>query len=363
MAGIVGIVGIGASAGGLEALERFFARVPLGSGLAYIVVQHMDPTQKAMLAELLQRVTALVVREAGGQMRVEPDHVYVIPPNAELSLAQGLLHVVPPTQPRGMRLPVNVLFSSLARDQGASAIGVVLSGMGSDGTLGLQALKSVGGLTVVQEPSSAQFDTMPRSAIAAGCADIVALPEDMPARILACVVWDGQSNPPITQAGPGTTKPGASIDPPADTIEGIFSLLRRRTRHDFSLYKPSTLNRRIERRMAIHGLAVVAEYVRFLRQNPQEIDLLFKELLIGVTSFFRDPAAWQYLLDTAVPALLARRGSETKFRAWVAGCSTGEEAYTLAILFTEATQRGHVLQAQEVLTCAAYCLSFAGGVW
>ena len=357
--GIVGIVGIGASAGGLEALEQFFARVPLKSGLAYIVVQHLDPTHKAMLAELLQRVTSLTVREAGEQMRVEADHVYVIPPNAELSLAQGILHVMPPTEPRGMRLPVNVLFSSLARDQGTSAIGVVLSGMGSDGTLGLMALQAVGGLTVVQEPSSAQFDAMPRSAIAAGCADLVALPADMPERILACVARYGHSKSPIAAAGPDpmpakkltnvlanelTDVPSdlpsdLPVDTPADTIESIFTLLRQRTRHDFSLYKPSTLNRRIERRMAIHGLAAIAEYVRFLRQNPQEIDLLFKELLIGVTSFFRDAAVWQYMLDTALPALLARRGSETKFRAWVAGCSTGEEAYTLAIVFTEVIQR------------------------
>ena len=345
--GVVGIVGIGASAGGLEAFEQFFARVPVSSGLAFIVVQHLDPTQKAMLAELLQRVTSLVVREASEAMRVEANHVYVIPPNAELSLAQGLLHVMPPTEPRGMRLPVNVLFSSLARDQGASAIGVVLSGMGSDGTLGLQALKAVGGLTVVQEPSSAQFDSMPRSAIAAGCADIVALPTDMPERILACVAWDGRSLSPIAKPEPDPTRIDAPIDelvdPPADTIESIFSLLRHRTRHDFSLYKPSTLNRRIERRIAIHGLAGVAEYVRFMRQNPQEIDLLFKELLIGVTSYFRDPAVWQFMLDTALPALVASRGRETKFRAWVAGCSTGEEAYTLAIMFTEAIQRlpGH----------------------
>ncbi len=341
--GSVGIVGIGASAGGLEAFEQFFARVPVKSGLAFIVVQHLDPTHKAMLAELLQRVTSLRVREASEQMRVEANHVYVIPPNAELSLAQGLLHVMPPTEPRGMRLPVNVLFSSLARDQGASAIGVVLSGMGSDGTLGLQALKAVGGLTVVQQPSSAQFDSMPRSAIDAGCADIVALPADMPERILACIAWDGHSKPLIAKPGPDPTRidepTDEPFDPPADTIDSIFSLLRHRTRHDFSLYKPSTLNRRIARRIAIHGLAGLAEYVRFLRQNPQEIDLLFKELLIGVTSFFRDAAVWQYMRDSALPALLARRGTETKFRAWVAGCSTGEEAYTLAIVFNEAIQR------------------------
>jgi two-component system CheB/CheR fusion protein len=295
-------------------------------------------------------VTALSVREAGEQMLVEADHVYVIPPNTEMSLVQGRLHLAAPIQPRGMRLPINVLFSSLARELGASAVGVVLSGMGSDGTLGLQALKAVGGLTVVQEPASAQFDSMPRSATAADCVDIVALPEDMPERILACVGWDGLPLRPTADAGPQPTLTDSPmdapmdppIDPPTDTIESIesiFSLLRHRTRHDFSLYKPSTLHRRIERRMAIHGLPTLADYVRFLRKNPQEIDLLFKELLIGVTSFFRDTAVWQHLLDVALPALLARRGSETKFRAWVAGCSTGEEAYTLAIAFTEAVQR------------------------
>ncbi len=335
----VRVVGLGASAGGLEPLEQFFAAVPASSGLAFIVVQHLDPTQKALLAELLQRVTSLTVCEGRESMRVEANHVYVIPPNAELSLAHGLLHVIPPTAPRGKRLPINVLFSSLARDQGAAAIGVVLSGMGSDGTKGLLALKAVGGLTVVQEPSSAQFDSMPRSAIAAGGADIVTLPADMPARILDRVARPGHSTSPDADPAPDPTPTGQPFDPPADTIESIFGLLRERTRHDFSLYKPSTLNRRIERRMVIHGLAAVADYVRFLRQNPQEIDLLFKELLIGVTSFFRDAAVWQCMLDSALPALLARRGGETKLRAWIAGCSTGEEAYTLAIVFSEALRR------------------------
>jgi two-component system CheB/CheR fusion protein len=336
---VVRIVGIGASAGGLEAFEQFLAHVPAGAGLAFVVVQHLDPTQKAILADLLQRVTSLIVREASEGIVVEADHVYVIPPNTEISLVRGTLHLASPTEPRGMRLPVNVLFSSLARDQGASAVGVVLSGMGSDGTLGLQALKAVGGLTIVQEPSSAQFDSMPRNAISAGCADIVALPADMPERILACAAQDGLSESCDVEPESGPAPGQLALDPSTETIESIFSLLRKRTRHDFSLYKPSTLNRRIERRMAIHGLSTVAEYVRFLRQNAQEIDLLFKELLIGVTSFFRDAAVWNCMLDTAVPALLARRGSETKLRAWVAGCSTGEEAYTLAIVFSEALQR------------------------
>ena len=259
----VRIVGVGASAGGLEALEKFLAQVPAASGLAYVVVQHLDPTQKAVLAQLLQRVTRLTVHEAADQMRVQADHVYVIAPNTELSVANGLLHLHLPTEPRGLRLPINVLFASLARDQGSLAIGVVLSGMGSDGTQGLQALKAVGGLCVVQQPTSAQFDAMPLSAIAAGCADIVALPGEMPARILDFAARDGQADGPVVE--PGHAPQGvmdAVLDAaPGHALQAVFSLLQQRTRHDFSLYKPSTLHRRIERRMAIHGLATLADYV------------------------------------------------------------------------------------------------------
>jgi two-component system CheB/CheR fusion protein len=332
----VRIVGIGASAGGLTALEDFLAKVPPKSGMAYVVVQHLDPTQPALLAELLQRATSLAVCEAGSDMRVEANCVYVIPPNAELSVVRGVLHVAKPIEPRGMRLPINVLFSSLARDQGSSAVGVVLSGMGSDGTLGLQAIQAVGGLTVVQEPTSAQFDPMPRSAIAAGVADIVAVPADMPARILACVTRD--ASPLMPDAAPEGT-PQALSQSPNQAFHSILSVLQQTTRHDFSLYKRSTLQRRIERRMAIHGHATAADYARFLQKNRQEVDLLFKELLIGVTSFFRDPAVWHHLLESTLPELLARANGRKKFRAWVVGCSTGEEAYSLAMVFTEAVQR------------------------
>lgn len=323
------IVGIGASAGGLVALEQFLQRVPPQSGLAYVVVQHLDPTQKALLAELLQRVTVLRVFEAKSDMRVNANCVYVIPPNTELSVVNGTLMLRTPAEPRGMRLPINVLFSSLASAQGERAIAVVLSGMGADGTLGLQAVKAMGGLTVVQQPETAEFDSMPRSAIGAGCADIVAAPAEMPARILAYIA----QVPDPGVAAVDTTRP-ASVP-----LHDIFGLLRARTRHDFSLYKPSTLNRRIERRMAIHAIATLAQYAQFLRHNPQEIDLLFKELLIGVTSFFRDPAVWEYLRETALPQLLARLSAEQKIRAWVIGCSTGEEAYSLAMAFTEAAER------------------------
>jgi len=334
----VGIVGIGASAGGLPALEQFLSHVPPSSGLAYVVVQHLDPTVKAVLTELLQRATRLPVREAVTQMLVEPDCVYVIAPNTELSVVGGWLRLSVPSEPRGMRLPINVLFSSLARFCGASAVGVVLSGMGSDGTPGLLAIKAVGGLCVVQDPGSAQFDSMPRSAIVAGCADIVTDPADMPARILAFtsreVATLASDDVPTRAEAPAPAMPAAAS--PAQALQSIFDLLRQRTRHDFSLYKPSTIHRRIERRMAIHGLATLADYAVFLRMNVQEVDLLFKELLIGVTGFFRDPAVWEYLRETSIPALLAQRPTETRFRAWVVGCSTGEEAYTLAMVFAEA---------------------------
>jgi two-component system, chemotaxis family, CheB/CheR fusion protein len=325
------IVGIGASAGGLAALEQFLKHTSPDSGMAYVVVQHLDPTQKAMLPELLQRVTAMPVHEARQGMRVEPNRVYVIPPNAELSVVKGALRLTRPAEPRGMRLPVNVLFSSLASAQGERAIAVILSGMGSDGTLGLQAIKAVGGLTVVQEPGSAQFDSMPRSAIAAGCADIVAPPEELPARILSYVAK--------------VPDPGIAVEedarpaPETEPLEDIVRLLQKHTRHDFSLYKHSTLHRRIERRMTIHHIETPQKYVEYLKRNTQEIDLLFKELLIGVTSFFRDPPVWEYLADVGLPELLGRHTEEQSLRAWVVGCSTGEEAYSLAMVFNEAAQR------------------------
>ncbi len=325
------IVGIGASAGGLEPLEQFFRQVPSKSGLAYVVVQHLDPTQKAMLAELLQRVTAMPVREAATNVHVEPNCVYVIPPNTELSVVNDVLHLERPGEPRGMRLPINVLFSSLASAQGERAIAVVLSGMGSDGTLGLQAIKAVGGLTVVQQPGTAQFDSMPSSAIAAGCADVVAPPGELPSRILDYVARVPDSGSTVEDDDESAVA--------AEPLQVVFKLLQKRTGNDFSQYKLSTVHRRIARRMAIHTIGTLAGYTDFLRQNPQEIDLLFNELLIGVTSFFRDAAVWEHLAKVVLPDLLARRTTQRKLRAWVIGCSTGEEAYSLGIVFTEAAQR------------------------
>ncbi|SFX47726.1 chemotaxis protein CheB [Marinospirillum alkaliphilum] len=325
------IVGLGASAGGLAPLEAFLAGIPPESNMAYVVVQHLDPNHKALLTELLQRVTHMPVREATQGMSIKPNCVYVIPPNTELSVVDGSLHLARPVEPRGLRLPINVLFSSLASALGERAIGVVLSGMGSDGTLGLQAIKSVGGLTAVQQPDTAQYDAMPQSAIAADCVDILAPPGDLPARILSCLAQEPDQNTPDVHS----VEPDARSTP----LQRILRLLQERTRHDFSLYKPSTLHRRIERRMGIHEIATLSHYADFLEHNPQEIDLLFKEVLIGVTRFFRDTAVWQHLAETTLAELLARDSGASHLRAWVVGCSTGEEAYSLAMIFTEVLEK------------------------
>ncbi len=324
------IVGIGASAGGLVALEQFLENTPADTGMAWIVVQHLDPTQKALLPELLQRVTAMSVHEAAQGMRIKRDNLYVIPSNTELTVVNGALMLAKPAEPRGLRLPINILFSSLARASGEGAIAVILSGMGSDGTLGAQAIKAVGGLSVVQEPTSAQFDSMPKSAIAAGCADIIAPASELPARILAFVVQAPDRNRVAEEAQDTSS---------AAPLQQIVRHLQRHTRHDFSLYKTSTLLRRIERRMAIHSLDSLVSYSRFLSKNPQEIDLLFKELLIGVTSFFRDREVWDYLIETTMPMLLAQRAADPALRAWSIGCSTGEEAFSLAMVFSEVVER------------------------
>jgi two-component system CheB/CheR fusion protein len=320
----------------LDALAQFLAQVPKASGLAYVIVQHLDPTHPAMLCTLLQRVTSLPVAEAEHSMRILPDAVYVIPPNSELTVEHDTIRLTVPSQPRGMRLPVDALFLSLARSQTDRAIGVVLSGMGSDGTLGLLAIKRQRGVTLAQTPDSAQFSSMPANAIAAGCVDIVAAPGDMPARICR-LLEDGASAPagPPASAAPSSLSSSPPPGGSAESLQSILSLLRERSRHDLSSYKTSTLLRRIERRMAVHGLVSMNSYEELLRANPGELELMFREMLIGVTSFFRDPPVWQQLKESVLPRMLARRTHREALRAWVVGCSTGEEAYSLAMVFQE----------------------------
>ena len=324
------VVGIGASAGGLEALELFLGHVPAGSGLAYVVVQHLDPNYKGIVVELLQRATQMPVLQITDRLAIKPDHVYVIPPNRDLSILRGVLHLLEPQAPRGLRLPIDFFLTALAADRQVRAIGVVLSGMGSDGTMGLRAVKENGGAVFVQDPALAKFDGMPRSAIDAGLADVVAPAEDLAARIVGYL--DRRQllpSPPVVLLN----------EKDQSGLEKVALILRGQTGHDFSMYKKSTLYRRIERRMGLHQLRGIAEYVRYLRENPQEATLLFKELLIGVTSFFRDPDAWEQLKTDLIPALLAARPKGGMLRAWTPACSTGEEAFSLAIVFQEALEQ------------------------
>lgn len=321
------VVGIGASAGGLEALELFLSHVPAGSGMAYIIIQHLDPTRTCILPELLQHATKMAVIQAKQSTLVEPDSVYVIPANKAMSIIHGELHLSRPSAPRGQRLPINFFFTSLAQERKELGVCVILSGMGEDGTEGVQAIKGAGGYVLVQEPASAKFDSMPRSAIATGLVDGVGPAENLPGMISICM----QRRSMKSARCPMPEQESAGL-------EDIVRLLRGHTGHDFSLYKKSTVSRRVERRMGIHQMTQPAQYAQYLRDNPQEIQLLFNEMLIGVTSFFRDAAAWDYLRDRILPALLDCRPANQGFRAWVPGCSSGEEAFSLAIIFREAVE-------------------------
>ncbi|MDO8316824.1 MAG: chemotaxis protein CheB, partial [Flavobacterium sp.] len=318
------IIGIGASAGGLEALELFFKNMPIDSGMAFIVIQHLDPTHTGIMPELLQRMTEMKVYQATDTLKVKPNCVYVIPPNKSLSILNRKLHLFDPTASRGLRLPIDIFFRSLAMDSLEKSIGVILSGMGSDGSLGMKAIKEKNGIVVVQDPASAKFDSMPRNAIESVVPDIIAPVEELPAKLISLLHYF----PKINAEADFLIKTKSSIDK-------IIILLREQTGHDFSMYKKSTLMRRIERRKGIHQIDKIQTYVRFLQENPKEIELLFKELLIGVTSFFRDPDVWKKLKEEVIPNILKEIPDGYTLRAWVPACSTGEEAYSLAIVFDE----------------------------
>ena len=321
------IVGIGASAGGLEALEQFFGNMPKDSGMAFVVIQHLDPNHAGIMPELLQRITPMKVFQASDSLKVKPNCVYVIPPNKSLSILNGALNLFDPVESRGLRLPVDIFFRSLAIDMHEKSIGIILSGMGSDGSMGLKAIKEQNGIVLVQDPASAKFDGMPRSANEAVVADIVAPAEELPSKLIAYLKFI----PPVKSEPEIDSKSQSNLDK-------IIILLRENSGHDFSLYKKNTLFRRIERRKGIHQIDKIASYVRFLQENPKEVEILFKELLIGVTSFFRDAAVWEILKKDVLPSIFEELPNGYVLRAWVPGCSTGEEAYSLAMVFKEATE-------------------------
>ncbi|MEI6160808.1 MAG: chemotaxis protein CheB, partial [Roseococcus sp.] len=322
------IVAIGASAGGLEACRHFLEALPQPTGFAFILVQHLDPTHDSLLVELLAKHTALMVTQATDAMIVEAEHLHVIPPGTALWVQAGRLVVAPPTEPHGARLPFDILLHSLAADASAArAMAVVLSGTGEDGTQGALALRAAGGFVIAQLPAEAGFDGMPSAAIGAGAVDLVLPIAAMPAAL------QQHSRQPAAARGDGLTE--------------IVALLRERTGTDFSLYKPGTLRRRIERRMGIAGISGLAGYLSLLERNAEEVAQLAKDLLIHVTGFFRDPEVFTLLGEHIIPALLASHPADRPVRVWIAGCSTGEETWSLAILFREAiTAAGSNLRLQ-----------------
>jgi two-component system CheB/CheR fusion protein len=319
------IVGMGGSAGALEAFEQFFHNLPSDSGMAFVLVPHLDPTHKGIMPELLQRLTPMKVLQVKDGMKVQPNMVYVIPPNKDMAILHGCLQLLEPSAPRGLRLPIDFFFRNLAEDQKEWSIGIILSGMGTDGTLGLKAIKEQMGMAMVQEPSSAKYDSMPRSAIDTGLVDYIAPAEELPGKLTGYVSHFSKVR---TEVPPVEKKT-------LSALQKILILLRAKTGNDFSLYKKNTILRRLDRRMSLHHITSMSHYASYLQEKPHEIDLLFKELLIGVTNYFRDPEAFDILKEKAILPLFKSKKADSVVRVWIPGCSTGEEAYSIAILFRE----------------------------
>ena len=321
----VRIVGMGGSAGGLEAFEQFFSSMPSDTGMAFVLVQHLDPTHKGIMAEILQRQTKMSVVQIEDGMRIGANCIYVIPPNTDLSIMRGRLNLMEPSAPRGLRMPIDFFFRQLAEDQREKATGIVLSGMGTDGSLGLKAIKEHAGLAMAQDPDSAKYDGMPRSAIGTGLVDIVAGADELPAKLIQFVTH--------VSARPNKDLP--EDEGSSNLLQKVFVILRMRTGNDFSCYKKNTIYRRIERRLGVHQFDNLSRYVRYLQENSQEVDLLYKELLIGVTNFFRDPGMFDFLKAKALPELINSRHKDSPLRIWTPGCSTGEETFSLAMALKE----------------------------
>ena len=322
------VVGVGASAGGLEALSDLLANLPEKTGMAIVVVQHLDPQHESKLSNLLSRVTHLPVLEATQDLAVQPDHVYVIPKNTTMTIAQGVLQLAPRGGVRGTHLPIDLFLKSLAEDRQSAAIGVILSGTGSDGTLGMEEIKAAGGITFAQDESSAKYP-MPQSAARSGCIDLV-LPPDQIARELTRI---GQ-HPYV--APDQAAQAGAGLSAEDDVhFRKILAILRAAFRVDFSAYRETTVRRRILRRMVLQTKDNLAEYIEYLRKDPPEVEALYQDILINVTSFFREPQTFEVLKESVFPEILKTKSQDTPIRVWVPGCSTGQEAYSLAIALVE----------------------------
>src|SRR5881296_857682 len=322
------IVGIGASAGGLEAFSELLSNLPVEPTMAFVLIQHLDPKHPSILSDILSRTTRMSVVEAKHGMRVEPGHVYVMPPNARMTIAGEVLHLGPRSDDRGPQLPIDHFLRSLAEDLGSRAIGVILSGSASDGALGLKAIKAEGGTTFAEAPQSAKFDSMPRSAVASGAVDFV-----LPPKAIAQELTRIGRHPYL-----GQTRAAPSPEAPAsgpDAFDEILRKLREKSGIDFMLYRQTTIRRRIARRMMIHGLDTLEGYLGYLEAHPSQVHALYNDLLVNVTRFFRDPEAFRVLQRSVFPRILKQRPADAPIRVWAPGCSTGEEAYSLAIVLLE----------------------------
>jgi two-component system, chemotaxis family, CheB/CheR fusion protein len=320
------VVGIGASAGGLEAVSELLRHLPSKSGMAFVFIQHLEPRQTSRMTEILSRITDMPVEVATDRLRMKRNHFYVMPPAVDITLSDGLLILERRTDSAGRHLPIDYFFHSLAKEQGDKAVAIILSGMGHDGSAGLKSIKEHGGTTLAQDEPSAQHGSMPASAIDSGYVDIVTTPRKMASELAR-----------LAQARPA--KPSKKR-PPSENglkngLKNIFALLRSRTEVDFSQYRKTTVRRRIQRRMVVHRLEDIDDYFTFLKRNPEEVDALFREMLIHVTGFFREPETFDVLQSVVLPRLLEKRGQNDPIRIWLPGCSTGEEAYSLAIVVTE----------------------------
>ena len=321
------VVGIGASAGGVKALSEFFDRLPADSGMAFVVILHLSPQHKSNLAEVLQVRTKMPVSQVTEAVRVEANHVYVIPPISHLILTDGWIRLTEPEESRGRRVPIDLFFRSLAEAWESRAIAIVLSGSGADGTLGLRRIKERGGVTLAQDPREAEQDAMPRSAINAGVVDFVLPVAEIPAKLLALRENALRIELPVSDE--------TRHEKGADALRDLLALLRARTGHDFSSYKRSTVLRRIERRLQVNEVRDIPSYLELIREQPLEVQLLLRDLLISVTNFFRDPEAFAALSLQVIPNLFVSRTASDQVRVWVSGCATGEEAYSMAMLLTE----------------------------
>lgn len=320
------VVGIGSSAGGLEALGKMFSNMPTDSGVGFVLIQHLDPDHKSSMAELLTRYTDMEVLEIEEGMQVEPNKMYVTPPNKNIGIINGTLHLAVPKEPHGLRRPIDFFFQSLADDMEEYAIGIILSGFGSDGTIGIRAIKSMGGMVIAQDPDSAVSGSMPSSAIDTDLVDYIAPPEKIPEDLVSYVKRIGK-RPPKKIIG--------KDEETLSSLQKILILIRNKTGHDFSLYKESTINRRIARRMNVHQIDKVSDYLEYVQKHHKEVNTLFKELLINVTSFFRDPEAFKSLEKYLISEVLDKKRDGERVRIWVPGCSTGEEVYSIAMIIQE----------------------------